>query len=97
MGNIQNFGPLKFSLDPINLGFADLKGSGKIQWDPLNFLVRATPGTYALNASAPCTYPLTVFNHSTNILETLEVCQRHRAKRHYLITYTQTLYGERQR
>ena len=44
VGNIQNFGPLKFSLDPLNLDFAVLKGSGKIQLDPLNFWVRATPG-----------------------------------------------------
>ena len=40
MGNIQNFGPLKFSLalDPLNLGFAVLKGSVKIQLEPLIFL-----------------------------------------------------------
>ena len=35
--NIQNFGPLKFSLDSLNLGFAVLKGSKKISWGPLNF------------------------------------------------------------
>ena len=37
VGNIQNFGPLKFSLDPLNLGFAVLKGSEKYQLNPLYF------------------------------------------------------------
>ena len=43
VGNIQNFEPLKFSLDPLNFGFSVPKGSGKIQLDPLNFWVRTTP------------------------------------------------------
>ena len=33
VGNIQNFGPLKFLLDPLNLGFA-VPRSGKFSWTP---------------------------------------------------------------
>ena len=49
VGNIQNFGTLKFSLDPLNLGFAVPKGSWKIQLDTLNFWVHATPGLHDIN------------------------------------------------
>ena len=41
---IQNFGPIQLSLDPLNLGFAVPKRSGKNSGTPwMNFWVRATP------------------------------------------------------
>ena len=47
--------PLKFSRvwDPLDLGFAELKGFGKFKFDPLIFCARANPALRTMFYSIP--------------------------------------------
>ena len=66
VGKIQNFGPLKFSLDPLNLGFAVLKGLTKNYVGPLEFLSPRYPWIVLITRTPEaCFWVLANFPHWT--------------------------------
>lgn len=58
------------------------------------FLAPAIPGLLVRCHVIPPTHPLTVLDHSANVLQRLEVLGVHRAKLHYLVSHLQTLKRE---